>query len=172
LNSLKTDQPKVVLIIQARLSSSRFPRKVLEKVKGKSLIARVCAAARASRYADKVVVVWAHKFPHLDENNVLGRFQEVVKREDAKVVVRLTSDCPLLTGPIIDWAIEKYFERGLRYYYNHWDGYIDGFDVQVIDARLLFMPYWTDTEHVIHPPTKLSVDTPEDLERVRNHARG
>jgi spore coat polysaccharide biosynthesis protein SpsF len=157
----------ILAIIQTRLTSKRFPRKVLEKVGGKSLIARVCEAARESKYIDKVVVAWAHKFPHLDENDVLGRFQEIVTQYQPDHVVRLTADCPLLTGPLIDYAVSKYFNLGVQYFYAG----PDGFDVQIFEPDLLWEPDLTDTEHVIKPLPKLSVDTTEDLERVRAYVQ-
>jgi spore coat polysaccharide biosynthesis protein SpsF len=164
---------RVVCIIQARLTSTRFPRKVLEKINGKSMIARVCEAARNSQLVDKVVVAWAHKFPHLDENDVLGRFREVAVRENADVVVRLTSDCPLLSPWVIDDAIARFISisEGDGLYYSNRDRLQDGFDVQVLHKDLLNDEEFTDKEHVVKPPLKLSVDTPEDLERVRNYAR-
>lgn len=157
---------KILIIIQARLTSTRFPRKVLETVGGKTLIARICAAARDARVG-KVVVVWAHKFPHLDENNVLGRYQEVTKKYNPDYVIRLTSDCPLMTPEHILQSVDRFFSSNSSYYCNRNDGALDGFDVQIFDASLLFNPDATDREHVIKPPLKLSVDTREDLERVR-----
>jgi spore coat polysaccharide biosynthesis protein SpsF len=157
---------KIVCVIQARLTSTRLPRKVLEKVKGESIISRVCRAARGSK-ADKVVVAWAHKFPHLDETDVLGRYKEIAEREKADVVVRITSDCPLLTHQIVNHAIDRYLELRPTVYCNRDEGYRDGFDVQVFHAGLLKCSGWTDKEHVIAQPMKLSVDTAEDLERVR-----
>ena len=157
---------KVVCIIQARFTSTRFPFKVLQKVGGKSIIARVCEAARDAKLVNKVVVAWAHKFPFLDENDVLGRFREVVTRERPDIVVRLTSDCPLLTSVWIDNAIAQFRNDNSSYFSNH----KDGFDVQV------FYPYmlWSTTTHKEHVfadfdtvSTGLSVNTPEDLAKVR-----
>ena len=157
---------RIVCIIQARLTSTRFPRKVLEKVGGKSMISRVCEAARNSQLVDKVIVAWAHKFPHLDENNVLGRFREIALREQADIVVRLTSDCPLLTSVWIDNAIAQFRLGNGEYFSNHTDGY----DVQVFYHTFLYS-HFTHTEHVIDdmttPVTGLSVNTPDDLARVR-----
>lgn len=160
---------RVVAIIQARLTSTRFPRKVLEKVDGKSLIARVCEAAREAHLVDKVVVAWAHKFPHLQEYDVLSRYKEVASREKADIVVRLTSDCPLLTGRVIDRAIREFKCQTAPYYCNRDYGAQDGFDVQVFTADYLNSEH-TDEEHVVKHPVKLSVDTPEDLARVRAYA--
>lgn len=164
---------KTIAIIQARLTSTRFPRKVLEKINGKSMIGRVCAAARNARYVDKVVVAWAERYPHLAVDNVLGRFQEIIEREKPSLVVRITSDCPLLTGRVIDEAIRDYYacaDGRCLYICNRDAGALDGFDVQVFSPLYLLNSDNTDREHVIKPYPKLSVDTPEDLERVRAFA--
>lgn len=136
------------------------------KVGGKSMIAKVCEAARNSGLG-KVVVVWAHKFPHLTQTNVLGRFQETVKKHQPDTVIRLTSDCPLLTSIYIYQAYVKFKALNDDYYSNH----LDGYDVQVFKPEVLWTKGMTDTEHVISDystkRTGLSVDTLEDLERVR-----
>jgi len=160
-------------IIQARLNSKRFPCKVLELIGDKTMVARVTQAAQAAKYVNDVSVAWAENFKNLDEDNVLGRFKAVVEINKPDVVVRLTSDCPLLTGEIIDEAIHE-FENSLKPYYCNRKKYPSGYDVQVFDAKVLSRPYWTHREHVIHPrhvpnchEEDWSVNTPEDLERVR-----
>jgi spore coat polysaccharide biosynthesis protein SpsF (cytidylyltransferase family) len=152
----------VLCIIQARETSTRFPKKVYAQLKGRSLISLVCEAARNAHLVDKVVVAWAHKFPHLDENDVLSRFQEVVAKYQPRVVVRITSDCPLINSWYIDYAISMFFIHGQPYYYNG----IDGFDVQVFTPGILYTGM-AHREHIIQP-YKYSVDTPAELNELNN----
>lgn len=166
---------RIVAVIQARLTSTRFPNKVMQTVGGKTLIKRLWDAAKGS-IVDKVVVAWPEGFPELDENNVLGRFQIIAKREQADVIVRLTADCPLVTTKHINEAIRSYNIWGEPYYCNR-VMYQDGFDVQVFNRGVLFDERINDREHVLKPrqwPTdmmaKLSVDTQADLARVRLYA--
>jgi spore coat polysaccharide biosynthesis protein SpsF (cytidylyltransferase family) len=157
---------RTVAIIQARLTSTRFPRKVLATINGETMISRVCRAARDAELVDKVVVAWAHKFPQLDENDVLSRYRIMARREQAELVVRLTSDCPLLTPAWIDNAIAQFRLNNSDYFSNH----RDGFDVQVFYPHVLYTDI-AHKEHVIADfdtvPCGLSVNTIEDLERVR-----
>lgn len=136
------------------------------KIGTKTLISRVCEAARDSNLG-RVVVAWAHKFKELDENDVLGRFRAVVLRYKPDVVIRLTSDCPLLEAPYISYAFDKFVALNTDYYSNH----IDGYDVQVFKPELLWTNGVFHKEHVISDfstvSTGLSVNTIEDLERVR-----
>lgn len=159
--------PKVLVIIQARLTSTRLPRKVLMTVGGKTIISRVCTAARDWPIEKKIVVAWAHKFPHLDENDVLGRFREVVLKYKPDIVIRLTSDCPLLNQWDIREAWFKFNSQNTDYYSNH----LDGKDVQIFKPELLWTKGVFHKEHVIADfttkPTGLSVNTIEDLERIR-----
>jgi glutamate-1-semialdehyde 2,1-aminomutase len=165
---------KIVVVIQARLTSTRFPNKVMQTVGGKTLVKRLWDAAKGS-FADQVVVAWPEGFPELDENDVLGRFQKIALRTGATHIVRLTADCPLITSQIINEAIRTLLKSNLTYYCNR-GNYSDGFDVQVMRTEHLWNPLKTDREHVIKSegwPTepKYSVDTKEDLERVRQYAR-
>ncbi len=160
---------KYLVIIQARFpgaSNSRFPGKVMEMVKGRTILKRVWDAAKDS-IADKVIVAWPERFPDLDENNVLGRFQRLVEEFPCYRVIRLTADCPLITYMDINQAIVK--ANGKPYYSNHFDGK----DVQVFAPWVLFSNI-AHKEHVIADFSTqrseygpCSVDTPEDLKRVR-----
>jgi spore coat polysaccharide biosynthesis protein SpsF len=136
----------VLCIIQARETSTRFPKKVYAQLKGRSLISLVCEAARNAHLVDKVVVAWAHKFPHLDENDVLSRFQEVVAKYQPRVVVRITSDCPLINSWYIDYAISMFFIHG--------------------QPGILYTGM-AHREHIIQP-YKYSVDTPAELNELNN----
>ncbi len=156
---------KVVAIIQARLNNTRLPKKVLMKMKGESMLSRVCKAARGAVGVDKVVVAWAHHYPYLNENNVLWRYRIVATRVSADVVIRLTSDCPLLESHHIEEALDTFKLKGLDYYSNHQDGT----DVQVFKASFLNSEF-THPEHVIADFTTVSkgysVNTMEDFKRV------
>ena len=171
---------RYLCIIQARLTSTRFPNKVLATVNGKTLVKRVWDAARSS-WADKVIVAWPERYPDLDQNNVLERFRRVSREFPSRYIIRITSDCPLLTRFVINEAISEFEKRvrsnaGTQYYCNR-DKYQDGFDVQIFTSFLLHNNYATHKEHVITPekhatPDKfLSVDNKLDLARVRNFAR-
>lgn len=115
---------KVVAIIQARMGSTRLPGKVLlplldeESVLG-CVMNRV---RRASSLQD--VVVATTTVPRDDvivdlcrargwswfrgsEEDVLGRYWQAARANEADAVVRVTSDCPLIDPEIIDCHVEK-----------------------------------------------------------------
>lgn len=162
-------------IIQARATSTRFPGKVFQLVNGKSLVTRVFEAAKGS-WADKVIVAWPERYPDLDENNVLERFRRISNEFPSRYIIRLTSDCPLLTSEIINDSINRFHAIGKGVYYCNRDKYPDGFDVQIFTPHMLHGNYATHKEHVIAPSGYpdvhyLSVDTPQDLKNVREYVK-
>ncbi len=157
-----------IIIIQARLNSSRFPNKVLEKVNGESMISRVCKAARNARVG-KIAVIWGHKLQPFKENELLEKYRYIAnkyKAYDGKPIIRLTADCPLITSEDILEALDHYNTGLYSYYSNHKDGH----DVQIFNGSLLWSQY-ANKEHIISDfttkPTGLSVNTKEDLDRIR-----
>jgi cytidylyltransferase family protein len=160
-------QIKFLCVIQARLTSTRLPNKVMQMVGGKTMLRRVWDEAKLlekfyGRDYFRVIVAWPERYPSLDENNVLARYLNLVDEFRPKYVVRLTADCPLIQSTDIYQAILN-FEGG--YYSNHKDGY----DVQIFDPYDCPVPF--HREHVIAdfstPSTGLSVNTRADLEYVR-----
>lgn len=154
-------------IIQARLGSTRLPGKCMQTVGGVPMVKRVWEAAKNS-LADDVIVAWSERYADLDESNVLERFRRIALEKKPTHIIRLTSDCPLLTTEDINYAIREYVKRGFDYYNNQRDGH----DVQIFALEVLFSDIRTSREHVIADfstlPTGLSVNTKEDLQRVRN----
>ncbi len=155
---------KYLIIIQARLGSTRLPNKVMQTVGGVPMVKRVWIAAIQTGF--KTVVAWPERYPDLDENNVLERFRRLSLEFPSKYIVRLTADCPLLTPTDIWRAVMAFIKTG-SYYSNHYDGH----DVQIFTRDVLFSNAITHKEHVIEDygtkPTGLSVNTKADLERVR-----
>jgi glutamate-1-semialdehyde 2,1-aminomutase len=166
----KTTKLDYLCIIQARLESTRFPNKVMQTVGGTPMVKRIWEAAKSS-WADKVVVAWPERYYYVNASDVRERFRLLALEFPSNYIIRLTSDCPLLSREDINRAINKFRtelnREGIPYYSNHYDGH----DVQIFTRDYLFRSDVTDTEHVIAdfttPSTGLSVNTKEDLERVR-----
>ncbi|MFB4167776.1 cytidylyltransferase domain-containing protein [Virgibacillus sp. JSM 102003] len=117
---------KVVAIIQARMGSTRLPGKILKKVLDKPLLEYQIERVRRSELIDEIVIATTlnkDEQPIIDfcnkhslsfyrgsEKNVLSRYYEAAKEHNADVVVRLTSDCPIIDASIIDKVIREYLE--------------------------------------------------------------
>ena len=144
----------IVAIIQARMSSTRLPGKVLADIAGRPMLWHVTDRARRARLVDLVVVATscdsADK-PIADfcreeaiecyrgsPDDVLDRFYHAAERFGADVIVRITGDCPLIDPEVIDKVIETYSQGDYDYVANSLRyTYPDGLDVEVISLGAL-----------------------------------
>lgn len=92
------------VIIQARLTSTRLPRKITRQIGGISILEHLVKRAHASGIFDKVIIAAPHS-PECclneeifigDENDVLDRYYQAAKKYDLNFIMRLTADCPLV----------------------------------------------------------------------------
>jgi len=140
----------ILAIIQARLASSRLPKKVLADINGKTMIQRVADQVRSIHGVNYGVVATPSKdnipveglevvSTNSKPDDVLGRFYDVAQRHpDADTIVRVSGDCPLLCPEIADEVIAMYQALpGCRYASNCDVGYIDGTDVEVFSREAL-----------------------------------
>lgn len=145
---------KRVAIIQARVGSTRLPGKVLLDLAGKTaldhMFGRVKRAktldevwlATTDKPADDVLEKWAvvSGFPCFrgSEQDVLERYLQTARRAKAEVVIRVTSDCPLMDPAIIDLVVSGFLSGGSDYTSNvHPATYPDGQDVEVFSLAVL-----------------------------------
>ena len=200
---------RTLIIVQARMTSTRLPGKVLLPLAGEPMLTRLLERLRRVQRAHGIVIatttnttddaiaalcaqldVACHRGSELD---VLSRYADAARLHLADVVVRITSDCPLIDPALIDQVIAVYQEGGSDCVSNMlpptWPY---GMAVEVFSATALQQAHAEATqpaerEHVTpflyaHPeryrlrnvtsPVDLSqhrwtVDTPEDYELVR-----
>jgi spore coat polysaccharide biosynthesis protein SpsF len=163
-------EKRIVLITQARMGSTRLPGKVLKSVLGKSLleihlerlsrcqtITDFVVATTLSKQDDVIVDVVNHLGYHVfrgSEDDVLDRYYNCALHYNADVVVRVTSDCPLIDSKLVDDIVEFYLSNNYDFVSNTIERtYPDGFDVEIFSARSLEL-IWkmasnkSDREHV------------------------
>ena len=103
---------KIIAIVQARMGSTRFPGKVMQKVNDQSLIEILLKRLSKSKKIDKIIVAISNTnnddilSEHINtlgyevyrgsENNVLARYYQAAKPLKPEAVVRITGDCPLI----------------------------------------------------------------------------
>jgi len=202
---------KIIAIIQARMGSTRLPGKVLEDLAGEPMLARVVSRTRRAKTLDTVVV--ATTAQHIDdaivhlcekqgwpffrgsEEDVLDRYYQAALAFKADVVVRITSDCPLIEFEIVDRVVNEFLSHypEVEYVSNNLQRTFPlGLDVEVISFATLERAWQEDSdpawrEHVTpyiwrHPQKfkirnvandtdysymRWTVDTIEDLTFVR-----
>jgi spore coat polysaccharide biosynthesis protein SpsF len=145
---------RVVAIIQARMGSTRLPGKVLKDLAGETVLARVVKRTRRATLLDEVVVatttqpaddVIVRESERLgvayfrgDEADVLDRYYRAAQRFAADVVVRVTSDCPLIDPELIDTTVDAFLKQKADYATNALViTYPRGLDVEVFTAAAL-----------------------------------
>lgn len=144
----------VVAFIQARMSSSRFPAKVLADLGGKPMIEYMRSRVLLSRRVDQVVVVTS---THSSDDglaeqmrevgaevwrgsldDVLSRFGTAAEAFGGDVIVRLTGDCPLIDPDVIDAVVDLREATGADYCSNVAPPtFPDGLDVECFTRAAL-----------------------------------
>ncbi len=200
-----------IAIVQARLSSSRLPGKVMLPLLGEPILTRVMRRAGRAERLDDVIVATSDEpsdDPIIDLaaaegwpvvrgslHDLLDRYVMAARAFDADVVVRITSDCPLIDPAVVDLTVAAFADGDVDYASNSLEPrtFPRGLDVEVIRRAALERAWREDTdprwrEHVTpflyrhpehfrllavpssdpHPEQRWSVDTREDYALVRN----
>ena len=102
-------------IIPARLDSTRFPRKIIHLLNGKSIIQHVYDSAKQSKYLDKLVIAIDSEetkshidsscdtiLTSVDHNSGTDRVAEVSQKFDCDIIVNIQGDEPKIDPDIID----------------------------------------------------------------------
>jgi spore coat polysaccharide biosynthesis protein SpsF len=118
---------KVAAIIQARMGSTRLPGKVLMDLGGETTLSRVVrrllraaslqevAVATTGADKDKAIVEACRRMGVAcvtgSEQDVLDRYLQAAEKLGTQVIVRITSDCPLIDPELVDQVVESLIER-------------------------------------------------------------
>lgn len=143
---------KKVVIVQARMTSTRLPGKVMLRLGDKTVLGQVlvrcsliqgideiCCAIPVGNEHD-VLVAEAEKYNALvyrgSEKNVLERYYEAAKTCKADVVMRVTSDCPLINPVVCSKVLESHLENKAEYTCNNMPpSWPHGYDCEVFGAE-------------------------------------
>jgi spore coat polysaccharide biosynthesis protein SpsF len=149
-----SESSNVAIIVQARMSSSRLPGKVLKELCGKALIEHVVERASRSKFANHVILATSNEasddalaeYCQLKRiechrgslEDVLARFIGAAKQVNAQTIVRITGDCPLIDPEIIDKVIMAFTTQEADYASNVLSRkYPRGLDVEVVSFKVL-----------------------------------
>jgi len=155
-------------ILQARLTSSRLPRKVLMPILGRPMLIRQIERINKSTEIDCLVVAtssdvtddplvsmcseYGIKCARGSLNNVLERFVAAARPFHPDIIVRFTGDCPLIDPVLTDLIIRNFLENDFDYISNcRPPTYPDGLEVMRFSCleeadREAFLP--SHREHV------------------------
>jgi glutamate-1-semialdehyde 2,1-aminomutase len=153
---------KIVAIVQARMGSTRLPNKVMKPIGGVPMIELLISRLSKAKEVDQIIVATSidernkplvehvQKLGYVceqgSENDVLDRYVQAAKKQQADVVVRITGDCPLVDSVLVDEVIGRYKDAGVDYFSNVIPPtYPDGLDIEVFSFKALEQA-WQETK--------------------------
>ena len=144
------------IIIQARTCSTRLPNKVMKYLEDKIVLQHVYDRLKKSNYAQKVIITTTTNISDniivdycLNNNievfqgselDVLNRYYETAKYYKSDIIIRVTSDCPLVDIKFIDMMIDYYLKSNLKYLGPKYFGnhkFPDGFNGEIFSFDVL-----------------------------------
>ncbi|UYO93976.1 glycosyltransferase family protein [Pollutimonas sp. M17] len=151
---MATSKPKVVATIEARMTSSRLPGKVLLPAAGEPMLMHLVKRLRAVESIDAIVIatttndsdepivefakatgVLCHRG---SEDDVLARVIGAGDMVQADVLVEITGDCPVIDPDLVEQTIRMFFHHDVQYVANSLiRSYPDGMDTQVMGLSAL-----------------------------------
>lgn len=151
---------KICATIEARMTSSRLPGKVLMDFCGKPDLLHIIERLKRSKYLDEVLVATTTnkeddpivelcervgcKYYRGSEDDVLLRVLESAESVDADCIVEITGDCPVIDWRHVDHLIEMFYSGEYDYASNSTES-IDangrsfpvGFNVKIFTTKIL-----------------------------------
>jgi spore coat polysaccharide biosynthesis protein SpsF len=146
---------KVVATIEARMTSSRLPGKVMLPALGRPMLAHLTARLKAVPSIDEILLATTVnatddvlvEFARQDgikvfrgsEEDVMSRVIGAAESVQADVVVEITADCPIIDPDLVEQTI-RVFKRNEKAVYcanSFISSYPDGMDTQVITLEAL-----------------------------------
>ena len=161
-----------IVVIQARMGSTRLPGKVLKKLNGIPMLLFLINRVKLTKNIDKIIIATTNNKNDLEiinfcrsnaidyfcgnEHDVLDRYYHCALKYKAKNIIRITADCPLIDPIVIDNTIKLFNNKKVDFAANtippetrKWP---DGSDVEVFSFKALEKAYLAATkeerEHV------------------------
>jgi spore coat polysaccharide biosynthesis protein SpsF len=164
---------KIVATIEARMTSSRLPGKVMLPALGRPMLAHLTSRLKAVLSIDEIVLATTVnatddvlvEFAEKDgikifrgsEEDVMARVIGAAESAQADVVVEITGDCPIIDPDLVEQTIRVFKRNNAVYCANSFiSSYPDGMDTQVITLEALKKSF------------SMTAD-PQDREHVSRH---
>jgi spore coat polysaccharide biosynthesis protein SpsF len=176
---------KICATIEARMTSSRLPGKVLMDFSGKPSLQHIIERLKRSKYIDEVVVATTInstdapliqlcekigcKYFRGSEEDVLLRVLEAAKSVSADLIVEITGDCPVIDWRHTDRLIELFYSGDYDYAANIIERtFPRGFDTQVFPVSVLSEVNETTKSVVDHEHVSLYIYSHPEKYRLIN----
>lgn len=176
---------KISAIIEARSNSSRLPNKILLKINNKTILEHLIARLKKSHNLNEIIIATTNnkcddtieiiakknkvKFFRGDEKNVLKRVLDAAKKFKVDIIVRVTSDCPLVDINLVDQYINIFNSNKVDIVGNaKVRSYPDGMDIEVINSKSLLKSYKFATNNYLREHICLTIYKEKKFFKVLN----
>ena len=162
---------KKSIIIEARTSSTRLPNKIMIKAyKNISFLEYLVSRLKSLKFVDNIIIATTTNknddiivslskklkvnYFRGSEENVYDRVLKAAKKFNTDLIIRITSDCPVIDLNIINQAYELYLNNNVEFVTNSLiTSYPIGMDVEVLRYKTLkkskkFFKTKEDEEHI------------------------
>jgi spore coat polysaccharide biosynthesis protein SpsF len=175
---------KIIATVEARMTSTRLPGKVLLDAGGQPMLAHLINRLKSVPSLDEIVLATTinqtdnilEEFSQKmkigcyrdSEDDVMSRVIGAAESVNADIVVEITGDCPIIDPEIIEQAIRVYRENDVDYVSNaHVRSYPDGMDVQVFSLEVLKRSSIMTSDPLDHEHVTLHIrNNPEIFSRI------
>ncbi len=147
------------IIIQARIGSKRLPSKVLTEINNQSLLEILFCRLKKCKLIDEIIFA----IPNTEENLILGnhiksfggkvffgseddvtlRYFNCAIQENLEIIIRVTSDCPLVDFREVDNFVKVYRKVDLKNLYlsnftpPETSSYCNGSDIEIFSTDMI-----------------------------------
>ena len=175
---------KIVATIEARMSSTRLPGKVMMPVLGKPILHYLVEMLKSVPSIDEIVLATTINktddrliefaisenisYFRGSEDDVMLRVVEAADSVSADIVVEITGDCPIIDPQIVEQTILMYMANNADYVSNgHVRSFPDGMDTQVFALDILKKSLSMTNELLDHEHVTLHIrDNPQLFTKI------
>ena len=164
----ESDYSTPLIIVQARLGSVRFPKKIFAQILDRKSLDILLYRLKKINFnydlifaitEDKIdddLAFWCQinkvEFYRGSDQNVLKRFYDSSQEKNNEVIIRITGDCPFVDSLVVEDCLKEFNLKKLDYLRTSLD-FPDGLDVEVFSKKSLVEAYFHakstfDIEHV------------------------
>ena len=177
---------KIIVIIQARIGSTRLPGKVLKIIEGKSMLEHQIDFLKKSKLTDQLIIATttlseddnieelAHKI-NIDyyrgsNEDVLERYYKCAKKFKGDMIVRITADNPLVEPTLIDKIIQIAINTKCDFATNMMEQtYPLGYLVEVFPFRVLEKLYMNQKDPLTREHVTYHIKKNPKLYNIQNY---
>jgi spore coat polysaccharide biosynthesis protein SpsF len=183
----------VTIIIQARIGSTRLPNKIFKPLAGKPVVWHVLNRLSFTKQIDKIIIATTTlqeddrveefcatnkiSFYRGSSDDVLSRYYEAAKKFNTEIIIRITSDCPVIDPAILDKMIQEYIDSNKIQKLDYLSNSIvrtfpRGLDVEIFSFEALEKTFLEAKQNYEHEHVTPYIYQHPEIFNIKNYASG